>query len=78
MKTVLNAARRLLPRKSVSDVVSKIEKNIDDLMAVAQFESDAALDADAAARKLHETARQHRDEAIRAERVASRLMGLVQ
>jgi len=78
MKSVLNVARRLMPRKSVSSVVSKIEKNIDDLMAVAQRESDAALDADAAAMLLQKTARQHRDEAIRAERVASRLMGLVQ
>lgn len=78
MKTVLNVARRLMPRKSVSEVVSKIEKNIDELMSVAQREMDAAVDADAAAFQLQQAARQHRDEAIRAERVASRLMGLVQ
>lgn len=78
MKTLLNAARRLMPRKTVSEVVAQIEKNIDDLMAVAQREMDAAVDADAAAFALTQEARQHRDEAIRAERVASRLTGLVQ
>lgn len=79
MKTAIVAATRRIvaSHKSITSIVAKVERNIDELLKVAQAHADAAVDTEARAEELRRIAQKHRDEASRAHRVAMRLVSLI-
>lgn len=79
MNNVIDATARFLARrrKTTASVVARIEKNVDDLISVAQRETEASNNALAHAYALQQRAREHSAEAERAMRVAQRMTDLV-